>query len=101
MSREDRKCFVQFLLTAPPQQQHFILKTLTKPQLRCILEIIFNVMNRIVPITNTDKTILKRQKRIIRELLIKRTTIKLRKKHIFQIRKILYIFCKAYLKYVS
>ena len=82
-------------------QKQFILKTLTKNQVQCIVEIVFNVMNGVIDITENDKKILKKRKRIIREVIRTHATLIERKRHILQIKKILPLFLKAYLKYVS
>jgi hypothetical protein len=98
MNEEDRICFVQFLMKATQQQQLCILKTLSKPQLQCILEIIFNVMQGVVSLTEHDKAQLKRRKRFIRAT---RVTLNQRRKRLLQIKDILTVFLKAYLNYVS
>lgn len=52
MKEVDRKSFVHFLLICSPQQFEYTLKTLTKNQLQVIVEIIFNVMKGICPISD-------------------------------------------------
>ena len=101
MNEEDRICFVQFLMKATQQQQLCILKTLSKPQLQCILEIIFNVMQGVVSLTEHDKAQLKRRKRFIRVVIATRVTLNQRRKRLLQIKNILTVFLKAYLNYVS
>jgi hypothetical protein len=59
-------------MIATQQQQLYILKTLSKPQLQCILEIIFNVMQGVVSLTEHDKAQLKRRKRFIRAVIATR-----------------------------
>ena len=89
MNEEDRICFVQFLMKATQQQQLYILKTLSKPQLQCILEIIFNVMQGVVSLTEHDKAQLKRRQRFIRAVIATRVTLNQRRKRLLQIKNIL------------
>ena len=101
MNEEDRKCFARFLLKISTQQTCFMLKTLTKEQLQCLLEIILNVAQGVIPLTNNNKTRLKRRKESIRAAIATRTTLKQRRNRLLQIKNILPVFLKAYLKYGS
>jgi hypothetical protein len=67
MKEVDRKSFVHFLLICSPQQFKYTLKTLTKNQLQVIVEIIFNMMKGICPISDKNETKQYKRKRLIRE----------------------------------
>lgn len=101
MKDEHAKSFVQFLLICSPQQLTFILKTLTKHQLQLTAEIIFNVIKGVCSISNPNKTVLMKSKRLIREIIKPGLTQTQRRKRLFKIKRFLPIFLEAYLENVS
>lgn len=101
MKKEERKCFIQFLLICSPQQFDFILKSLTKDQLQIIMEILFNVIKGVCPISDKNKTVLMKRKRFIRAVLLSKLTLSQRKQGLRKIQKILPIFLKACMQYGS
>lgn len=101
MNKGDAVHFVSFLLRATPVQNRHILNTLSKTQLQYIVEIVFNVLQGVVPLSKTDKTLLKRWRSPIRALTAHKATLRQRKQGLKRIRNILPVLFKAYLKYVS
>lgn len=101
MKEADRKSFVHFLLNCSSQQFEYVLKTLTKDQLQIIVEILFNVVKGICPISDKNKTVLFKKKRLIREVLIPRLTSVQRRRRLQKIKKLLPIFLEACLQYGS
>jgi len=101
MKEDDRKSFVHFLTICTPQQFEYILKTLTKDQLQVIVEILFNVVQGICPISDKNKTLLVTRKQLIREVLMSQLTTVQRRQRLQKIKKLLPIFLKACLQYGS
>ena len=101
MKKEERNCLIQFLLTCSTQQLEFLLKTFTKDQLQVIMEIIYNVAKGVCPISDKNKTILMKRKRLIRAVLLPKLTPNQRKKGLQKIKKIFPIFLEASLRYGS
>jgi len=99
MKEVDRNLFLQFLLICSSQQFDNILKTLTKEQLQVITEILFNVLKGVCPTSDKDKTVLMKQKRLIREVLLSRLTLSQRRRHLQKIKKLLPNFLEACLRY--
>jgi len=98
---KDKKAFIIFLNDTSDQQLSRILKILTKEQLQTIIEIIYNVLHGVCTISDINKSILNKNKYLIRRLVAKRSTLTERKKLLFKSRKILPIFFQAYINYVS
>ena len=96
-----RIAFAQFLLECSSQQFEYILKTLTKQQLQMIVEILYNVLKGVCPLSDKNKTTLYMKKRLIREVLVPRLTLVKRRQRLWKIRKFLPIFLKACLEYGS
>ena len=87
MKEEKKKCFVHFLLTCSSEQFDYILHTLTKEQLQTMIEILLNVVKGVCPISDHNKTVLVRRKRIIREVLLPKLTQLQRKRRLIKIKK--------------
>jgi len=98
---KNKKLFIKFLLDIPKQQLLRFLKIITKEQLQVIIEIIYNVVQGVCTISETNKSVLSKQKNIIRKLVSKRTTHLQRKKLLVKIHTILPIVLQAYINYVS
>ena len=60
---------IEFLIKTTPQQRMKILKTLKKEELKLIIEIIFNVVYGVCPISETSKKVLLRYKGPIRQVI--------------------------------
>lgn len=101
MNQEQKQHFILFLIDAPRQQLMSILKILTKEQLQAIIEIIYNVVQGVSPISESNKSILNKNKNLIRRLVAKRSTLSQRKKIVLKLRNILPIFFRSYINYVS
>jgi hypothetical protein len=99
MKEVDRKSFVHFLLICSPQQFKCTLKTLTKNQLQVIVEIIFNVMKGICPISDKNKTKQYKRKRLIREVILPKLSPEQRKRRLKKHKRVLPIFLEACLKH--
>jgi hypothetical protein len=99
MKEVDRKSFVHFLLICSPQQFKCTLKTLTKNQLQVIVEIIFNMMKGICPISDKNKTKQYKRKRLIREVILPKLTPEQRKRRLKKHKRVLPIFLEACLKH--
>lgn len=97
----DKKTFIKFLQDIPKQQLVCFLKIITKEQLQAIIEIIYNVVQGVFPISVANKSVLSKHKNLIRALVSKRTTLSERKRLLLKLRNILQIFLKAYIEYVS
>lgn len=61
--------FLYVYTTASRQQQSALTKTMSKSQLYALLEVIFNVLKGTIDITRYDKRLLKRYKRVIRQVV--------------------------------
>lgn len=91
---KDKKAFIIFLNDASDQQLLCILKILAKEQLQTIIEIIYNVLHGVCTISDINKSILTKHKKLIRKIVSRRSTLTKRKKLLFKSRKILPIFFK-------
>ena len=76
-----------------------MMKTFTSKQLQVIVEIVYNVVKGICPISDADKTVLYKKKRLIRGILVPRLSQKRRIHQLRKIKKVLQIFLRAYLNY--
>lgn len=101
MRQEEKTHFVLFLLDVSHQQLKSFLKIMTKEQLQTIIEIIYNVVQEVCSISEMDKKVLVKHKTRIRKIVSRSTTRGQRKLLLVKIRKLLPIFFKAYLHYVT
>lgn len=92
---------VQFLLNTQTQQIPKIIKILSKDQLQWIIEIIYNVVHEVCPVSDGDKKLLSKKKSVIRHLLSKQLTRYQRKEILQKLKLQLPIFLRSYLQYVS
>lgn len=60
---------IEFLIKSTPQQRMLLLKTLKKEELKLIIEIIFNVVYGVCPISETSKKVLLRYEGLIRQVI--------------------------------
>nr|DAC81350.1 TPA_asm: gasderminX [Mytilus Mediterranean mussel adintovirus] len=97
----NKTSLVQFLIDISNNQMIQVIKILTKVQLQEIIEIIYNVVQGVCSVSDSDKILLNKHKQFIRKILLKQTTLQHKKLLLLKIRKILPIFLKAYLQYVS
>lgn len=87
MNELERQSFIQFLLICSTEQITYILKTLTKNQLQVILEILYNVIKGVCPISEKNKTALMQRKRLIREALRPGLTLNQRRRQLQKLKK--------------
>lgn len=98
---KDKIYLVQFLLNVAPQQISHIIKIMNKEQLQWIVEIIYNVVQGVCPISEADKSLLLKKKHLIRKLISKEVSRQQRKLYLLKINRVVPVFLKAYLHYVS
>lgn len=101
MKDTERDTFLRFLLSCSSQQFNFTIKTLTPNQLQVIVEIVFNVLNGVCPVSNKNKIKLHQKKRLIREIILPKLTPSQRKRKLQRIKTVLPIFLEACLKHVA
>jgi len=101
MNQEQKRHFISFLIDVPRHQLISILKILTKEQLQTIIEIIYNVVQGVCPVSESNKSILNKNKYHIRKLVVKRSTLTERKRILLKLNNILPVFFKAFINYVS
>lgn len=61
--------FLSLFASASRQQRKALLQSMTKSQQHTLLEVVFNVAKGTVEVSSWHKTILKRYKRIIRQVI--------------------------------
>jgi len=93
--------FLQFISTADVQQVKLILKSLTTRQLQILIEIVFNIVKGVIPISDTVKKTLSKQTSSIRLLILDGISPKLRQKRLVKIVDILPLMIKQYFQYES
>lgn len=71
--------FVGLLLHADKSQQRALLRTISKNQMRVLVEVIYNVLHGYGNITEKDKIYLKKYQSVIRRLVDKHTAARKRK----------------------
>ena len=101
MKQEEKTRLIMFLLDVSRQQLPSMLRILTKKQLQTIIEIIYNVVQGVCPISEDNKSFLIKYKNLIRRLVSNRATLSQRKNILIRLRNILPIFFRAYIHYVS
>ncbi|CAG2255221.1 unnamed protein product [Mytilus edulis] len=69
------------------EQITYILKTLTTNQVQVILEILYNVIKGVCPISKKNKTALMQRKRLIREVLRPDLTLNQRRRQLQKLKK--------------
>jgi hypothetical protein len=75
MKQDEKHHLILFLIDVPKQQFAHLLKIMTKEQLQAIIEIIYNVVQRVCTISEANKSILSKHKHLIRRLITKRATL--------------------------
>ena len=73
---EDQIHFLYLYTTSSRQQHHALIKTMSKPQLHALLEVVFNVLKGTVDLSKSNKTLLGRYKKIIRQVVDRRASVK-------------------------
>jgi hypothetical protein len=101
MNDENIRSLCLYLTSSPKQQVTYILKTITKDQLQIILEILYNIVNGILAISNEDKQKLKKHKTILRKLIAPDLKWTSRKKLLWKIRHLVPVILQSYLKHVK
>ena len=82
MSQLIRKHFdyIRLLITtASRTQRKALLKTITNDQLKAVVEIVVNLLNKVIPISPRDKSKLKSNRRFIRQIADRAITLKKKK----------------------
>lgn len=93
--------FSLFLASSRKQQVMYILKTLSKDQLRIILEIFYNITNGIISISTKDKIKISKYKSIVRKILGSDLKWGSRKKLLWKIKHLVPIIILNYSKHVQ
>lgn len=91
----------QFLLNGTPQQISQMIKIMNKEQLHWIIEIIYNVVQGVCSISETDKSLLAKKKNLIRKIVSKDITRQQRKLFLLKLTKLIPVFLKGYIRHVS
>ena len=92
---------VHFLLNLSPIQRVKVIKVLGKTQITFLLEIIYNVMEGVCPISESDKIVIGKRKNLIRRLISTKVGVGQRKSILVRLDKYLPLFLKAYVQYVT
>ena len=66
--------FIKLLLTTSKQQKEALVKTITKPQLQAIVQIVYNVLHGVRMLSEKDKKYVQRFRHIIRRFTAKRVS---------------------------
>lgn len=101
MNDEKKKALCIFILSCPKHQVAYILKTITKDQLQIILEILYNIINGVLAISNEDKQKFQKHKTILRKLISSDLKWTSRKKLLWKIRHVVPIILQSYLNHVK
>lgn len=75
--------FVGLLLRADKHQKRVLLQTITKAQMRALIEIVYNILHGYGQLSETDKKYLRKYQSLIRQFIQKRGGL-LRRKRILQ-----------------
>lgn len=93
--------FVSFLSKISDKQRQVLLLHLTRNQLQFVVEIVYNIAQGNIPVTNSEKTRLLRRKDDIRKVLTSELTRKQRTKRLLKISKLLPFVIDIYLNHES
>jgi hypothetical protein len=88
----------ELLVEASEDQRKAVLKTLSEPQMRAVIEAIYNVLGGVCPLNIKDKSTLYDYRTIIRRLVGKELTAKQRQRLLCKHRNILPLLLKPVLK---
>ena len=72
----DQVHFLYLYTTSSRQQHHALIKTMSKPKLHALLEVVFNVLKGTVELSKSNKTLLGCYKKIIRQVVDRRASVK-------------------------
>lgn len=101
MNDENIKSHCLYLTSSPIQQIMYVLKTISKDHLHIILEILYNIVNGVLAISNEDKQKFKKHKTILRKLIAPNLEWTSRKKLLWKIKHLVPIIIQNYVKYVK
>lgn len=91
----------ELLAQATDRQSAAILKSLTKPQLRAVLEAIYNVLMGTCPISDSDKKKLYEHRHIIRRLVSKELNRQQQQRLLYKHRQLLPLFLKTVITFLK
>lgn len=92
---------IEFLIKSTPHQRMQLVKTLKKEELKLIIEIIFDVVNGVCPISETSKKVLLPYKGFIRQVIADGLRANPRRSILIKLRTIILVFLQAYVQFVS
>jgi hypothetical protein len=88
----------EMLVEASEDQRKAILKTLSEPQMRAVIEAIYNVLGGVCPLSTKDKSKLYDYRTVIRRLVGKELTAKQRQRLLCKHQNILPLLLQPVLK---
>lgn len=100
LTQSDTK-LLQFLETCYQPQRIVLLKSLSKHQLKVLVEIIYNILKGVIPLSSKYKKSLFKYRSSIRLLTSKKVTVKTRQSKLVKIQEIIPLIIRAYWKYES
>lgn len=68
--------FLYLYTISSRQQHHALIKTMSKSQMHALLEVVFNVLKGTVELSRSNKTLLGRYKKIIRQVVDRHVSVK-------------------------
>ena len=98
---ERNRCFLNFISSTAISQLKSILKTLTQHQLQLLVEIIFNIIQGVIPISGSVKKRLAKHSKAIRNVVVKGLTLKQRRTRLESISVIIPVMIKSFFQYES
>lgn len=95
------KLFLKFLSISDKIQRQSLLRTITDNQLQLLVEIIFNLIKGVLPVSTKTKRLLYLNKDNIRKVVEESIKKSVRKKRLIKINSDLPVIVQSFLKYES
>ena len=95
------KAFLTFLQYSSHTQTKVLIKSLETKQLKCVLEIVYNILKGVIDISKSDRRRLQKNKSNIRRIFVEGLNVIQRKSRLQKISEILPFLIRRYFQYES
>ena len=97
----DQIDFLHLYIRSSPSQHHALIESMSKTQLHALLEVIFNVLKGTIKLSMSNKTLLSRYKKIIRQVVDRHISSKNKQDLLQKYRKIFRLIVRLCLKRIE
>lgn len=93
--------FLKLLATTHKKQRIQLLHTISGSQLDVLVETVYNILNGVCPLTKTEEQSLKKHKTLLRKVVDKKLSNRIKQKIFLRIQRIIPTFLSSVLRYLS